>query len=65
MKNFNFRNSVQQFIDSFGFETYTKIQEETIPLALRHKNILGISDTGTGKTLAYLLVHREELKTYF
>ena len=62
MKNFNFRNSVQQFIDSFGFETYTKIQEETIPLALRHKNILGISDTGTGKTLAYLLPVLDSIK---
>lgn len=62
MENFNFKRSVQQFVDSFGFTTYTKIQQETIPVALRHKNILGISDTGTGKTLAYLLPVLDSLK---
>lgn len=33
----------------------TEIQEKMIPLALEGKNIIGQSETGTGKTLAYLL----------
>lgn len=33
----------------------TKIQENIIPLALQNKDIIGQSETGTGKTLAYLL----------
>ncbi|MHB1653372.1 MAG: DEAD/DEAH box helicase [Desulfitobacteriaceae bacterium] len=33
----------------------TVIQEKVIPLALENKDVLGQSETGTGKTLAYLL----------
>ncbi len=33
----------------------TVIQEKTIPFALENRDILGQSETGTGKTLAYLL----------
>lgn len=55
METFNLKKSVSAFVDSLGFTSWTKIQEKTIPLAIRRKNIIGISDTGTGKTLAYLL----------
>ena len=39
---------------SLGFDTTTEIQEELFEEVLAGKNILGISPTGTGKTLAYL-----------
>ena len=38
-----------------GIETPTEIQVTAIPLGLSNKDIIGESETGTGKTLAYLL----------
>jgi len=38
-----------------GFETATPIQGEAIPHALKGTDILGIAQTGTGKTAAFLL----------
>ena len=36
-----------------GFETPTPIQQQVIPAALDGKDIVGIAQTGTGKTLAF------------
>lgn len=33
----------------------TPIQRAAIPIALRHRDIVGIAETGSGKTLAYLI----------
>lgn len=38
-----------------GIDTPTKVQEQAIPLIMENKNIVMQSETGTGKTLAYLL----------
>lgn len=38
-----------------GYSQPTPIQRAAVPLALRHKDIVGIAETGSGKTLAYLL----------
>ncbi|HIB77108.1 MAG TPA: DEAD/DEAH box helicase, partial [Flavobacteriales bacterium] len=38
-----------------GFEYATPIQSEAIPHILKKKDILGIAQTGTGKTAAFLL----------
>jgi superfamily II DNA/RNA helicase len=40
---------------SMGFDTATPIQGEAIPHALKGTDILGIAQTGTGKTAAFLL----------
>lgn len=40
-------------LEDIGFETPTPIQEESIPLALERKDILGQAQTGTGKTGAF------------
>ena len=37
------------------FEQCTPIQEKCIPEILKGKDILGVAQTGTGKTAAYLL----------
>lgn len=55
MQHFNTRRSISEWIDSFGFSQYTPIQSQTIPLALKGRNIIARSATGTGKTLAYLI----------
>ncbi len=42
-------------LDKLGFSTPTPIQAQTIPLALDNKDILGTAQTGTGKTLAFVV----------
>lgn len=44
-----------QSIDNLGFETPTPIQVQCFAPGSAGKNIVGISQTGTGKTLAFLL----------
>jgi ATP-dependent RNA helicase RhlE len=43
-----------------GFTTTTPIQSAVIPIALRGQNVIGCADTGTGKTVAFVLpiLHR-------
>lgn len=53
--DFNFESSLQEGLDSMGFETPTPIQEQAIPIILRHKDLIGCAQTGTGKTAAFLL----------
>jgi ATP-dependent RNA helicase RhlE len=40
-------------VDSFGFEFATPIQHQVIPTALTGKDVVGIAQTGTGKTLGF------------
>ena len=42
-------------IDDLGFELPSPIQEQAIPLALEGKDIVGLSQTGSGKTAAFSL----------
>jgi len=42
-------------IDAAGFTICTPIQEATLPLALKGKDVGGQSQTGTGKTAAFLI----------
>ncbi|KAL2501706.1 DEAD-box ATP-dependent RNA helicase 10 [Forsythia ovata] len=41
--------------DNLGWETPTKIQIEAIPLALEGKDIIGLAQTGSGKTGAFAI----------
>ncbi len=40
-------------IDDVGFEQMTEIQEKSIPVVLEGKDVIGRSNTGTGKTAAF------------
>ena len=42
-------------LDKLGFEKPTPVQTETIPQAMDHKDLLVSSETGSGKTAAFLL----------
>src|ERR1700758_2535374 len=46
---------VLQGIREAGFVTATPIQEAALPLALRGKDVAGHSQTGNGKTAAFLV----------
>ncbi len=54
---------IQQAIKETGYETPTPIQEQAIPLILEGHDLLGIAQTGTGKTAAFCLPVLNELHT--
>ncbi len=47
--------SILKALDDLGFEQPTPIQEKAIPVIRSGADVLGIAQTGTGKTAAYLL----------
>lgn len=54
-QDFHFEPALLEGIDSMNFVEATPIQEYTIPPLLAGRDILGVAQTGTGKTAAYLL----------
>lgn len=48
-------DNVLDALDAMNFEDCTPIQEKAIPAILEGHDIIGVSQTGTGKTAAYLL----------
>ena len=48
-------NPLQRAIRAVGYEQPTPIQEKSIPSLLEGKDLLGIAQTGTGKTAAFAL----------
>ncbi len=48
-------DSVLDALDAMNFQDCTPIQEKTIPILLEGKDLIGVAQTGTGKTAAYLL----------
>ncbi|MBO1305868.1 DEAD/DEAH box helicase [Enterococcus sp. 669A] len=50
-------------IERAGFEEATPIQEQTIPLALDGKDVIGQAQTGTGKTAAFGLPMLDKIDT--
>jgi ATP-dependent RNA helicase RhlE len=64
MSNFsdiNINKQLQNAISDLGFEKQTPIQEESYSKILSGTNIVGIAQTGTGKTIAYCLPLLQEL----
>ncbi len=54
--------ALQQRLAAAQFTTLTPIQEKAIPPALEGKDVIGTAQTGTGKTLAFLLPLIEMLR---
>ncbi|WP_253288897.1 DEAD/DEAH box helicase [Amphibacillus sp. MSJ-3] len=44
---------IMKALNNMGFEEATPIQEQTIPLGLEGKDVIGQAQTGTGKTAAF------------
>ncbi len=42
-------------LDAMNFQECTPVQEHAIPILLEGKDLIGVAQTGTGKTAAYLL----------
>ncbi|MGV7107817.1 DEAD/DEAH box helicase [Flavobacterium sp. U410] len=54
-QDFDLPKSLQKAIDSLGLTTPTPIQERALPVILSGRDMMGIAQTGTGKTFAYLI----------
>ena len=51
----NLNDNILDALDDMRFETCTPIQEKCIPEILDGRDLIGVAQTGTGKTAAYLL----------
>jgi len=60
-KTFSFHPQIQAGINAVGYENPTAIQEQTIPAIMEGSDILGLAQTGTGKTAAFVLPMLERL----
>ncbi|KQC34669.1 DEAD/DEAH box helicase [Nonlabens sp. YIK11] len=61
-KELGLKTPLQNGLDDLGFDTMTPIQEEAFPAILSGRDVIGIAQTGTGKTLGYMLPLLHELK---
>ena len=60
-EDFNLKDTTMAFIEKNHFTQPTPIQEQVIPSALRGKDVIGLSSTGSGKTHAYLIPIMEKV----
>ncbi len=58
--DFDMHPVLRENLSKMGFETPSPIQDQTIPAGLSGKDVVGIANTGTGKTAAFAvpLLHR-------
>lgn len=53
--DFAFDAKLKEAIEQKGFTSPTPIQDQAIPFILKGKDVVGLANTGTGKTAAFLL----------
>ena len=54
-EQFSFNPSINAGIRNAGYTDPTPIQQQAIPVVLKKQDILGLAQTGTGKTAAFML----------
>lgn len=59
--DFNFTPRLQANIDFKGYTTPSAIQDQAIPFVLKGQDVIGLANTGTGKTAAFALPIIERL----
>lgn len=52
---FGFHQDIANTVAKLGIENPSPIQDESIPLIMEGKDVIGLAETGTGKTAAFLL----------
>jgi ATP-dependent RNA helicase RhlE len=53
--SFNFHPQIEESIKALGYDVPTPIQRQAIPPVLAGKDVMGLAQTGTGKTAAFVL----------
>lgn len=61
-EEFGLTKPLKNALHDLGFETPTPIQQQAFSVILSGKDVVGIAQTGTGKTLAYMLPILQNLK---
>lgn len=61
MNNLNLKSETLKFIELNGFKSLTKVQDATIKIANKGKDVIVLSKTGTGKTHAFLIPIMEKI----
>lgn len=61
-KEFAINKQLQQAIEDLGFNNPTPIQQQSFPVIMSGADMVGIAQTGTGKTFAYMLPTLQDLK---
>lgn len=61
--DYQLKETTKKFIEINHFINPTPIQSKVIPLAMKGKDLIGISATGTGKTHAFLIPIMERVDT--
>ncbi|PKR79009.1 DEAD/DEAH box helicase [Halalkalibacillus sediminis] len=61
-QSFNLSNNMLDIISELKFEHPTEIQHQVIPKTLKKQNIIGQSQTGTGKTHSYLIPLMDQIR---
>ena len=56
-------NQLLDAIKEIGFSDMTPIQEKAIPEGLKGKDITGLAQTGTGKTISFLVTIIQKILT--
>ena len=54
-ETFNFHPSVVAGISNAGYVASTPIQAQAIKPIMKHRDVMGLAQTGTGKTAAFVL----------
>ncbi|NDG84707.1 MAG: DEAD/DEAH box helicase, partial [Proteobacteria bacterium] len=53
--DFHLPKTIQSSLEQMGFKTPTPIQADAIPVALTGNDVIGLAQTGTGKTAAFAI----------
>ncbi|MFT6745906.1 MAG: ATP-dependent RNA helicase RhlE [Glaciecola sp.] len=61
-RELNLSRQLLNAIEDLGFKTPTPIQEKAFPVLMSGRDVVGIAQTGTGKTLGYMLPLLQTLK---
>jgi len=62
-ENFNFHPSIMAGVRALGYSVPTPIQLQAIPPIMQGRDIIGLAQTGTGKTAAFVLPILERLRS--
>ncbi|MDP6632947.1 MAG: DEAD/DEAH box helicase [Dehalococcoidales bacterium] len=62
-ETFNLYPKIMDGVRALGYTTPTPIQEKTIPLIMEGRDIIGLAQTGTGKTAAFVLPILQRLQS--
>ncbi len=62
-ENFNFDEKINAGVKACGYDVPTPIQTEAIPEVVKGRDIMGLAQTGTGKTAAFVLPMLQKLMT--